>query len=165
MRSSLVVTSALLSIRGFSIIELTIVVTVLTVLVGLGLGTVANYQLKARDSERASDIEIISQNLERQYKTQAVAIGPTYPASTTTSSALAALINDSDATYAPNQSTNSLVIATTSGNQTPTISQYMYQPLNIDDTLCTATPCVRYKLYYHLESTDAIVSVDSMRQQ
>ena len=165
MHSSIETSSSLLSIRGFSIIEVTIVITVLTVLVGLGLATVANYQVQARDSERAADLEIIAQNLERQYKTQSVAIGPTYPASSTSASALAALINDSDATIAPGQSSNSIVIATTTGDQTPTISQYMYQPLNVDDSLCTATPCVRYKLFYRSEVSNAVISKDSMRQQ
>ena len=165
MYSSIKTSSAWLSFRGFSIVEVIIVVTILTALLGVGLVSISNYQVQSRDSERASDVEIIAQSLERQYKTQAVAIGPTYPPSSTSAATVASYVNDSDATKAPGQTSNSIVVATTAGDQTPTISQYIYQPLNIDDTLCSTAPCVRYKLFYRLEVTNVVVSKDSMRQQ
>ncbi len=150
---------------GFTIIELVVTIGVLTILVAIAFGTIVGVQSRAQDSERASDIGVIYQTLERYYKTQALATGATYPANSIGASGIAALIEDNDAYIAPGQTSNSIVIATSGSAQTPTISQYIYQPLNLDGSLCTSTPCVRYKLFYTLEVSNTTVVVDSMRQQ
>jgi type II secretory pathway pseudopilin PulG len=159
------VVSSPISGGGFTIIELVVTIGVLTILVGIAFGTIMGVQSRAQDAERASDVSVIAQTLERYYKTQASATGATYPANSIGASGIAALIEDNDAYIAPGQTSNSIVIATSNSAQTPTINQYIYQPLNLDGTLCTSTPCVRYKLFYTLEATNTTVVVNSMRQQ
>lgn len=151
--------------RGFSLIEVMVIVIIIGILVGISFGATSSYRAQARDSERVSDVAIISRNLERKYRTQAVSVGATYPASTTSASQLATFIDDTEATLAPGQTSNSIVIATTNAAQTPTFDQYIYQSLNVDESLCTTAPCFRYKLYYRLEDSNIVVIKDSLRQQ
>ena len=47
-----------------------------------------------------------------------------------------------------------------------TTSQFIYQPFNGDDALCTgAQVCVRFVLYYRTEIDNAIHQIESIRQQ
>ena len=135
------------------------------ILATLTIGSTFGYQETARNRERAADIDVISRNLEQYYRTQATSAGASYPPNSTTVAALGAIINDTDIITAPRQAGNSLVIATSNSAQTPTIAQYIYQPLNVDGTLCTAVPCARYKLYYRQESNNTVFVKNSLRQQ
>lgn len=123
------------------------------------------YQVRARDSERVSDVDSITRSLERYYRTQAAVTGPSYPASTVTIDSLGAFVDNPDAIIAPGQSGNSLVVATNNGGQNPTINQYIYQPLQVNGALCTTTPCPRYKVYYRTEVVDNVITKESLRQQ
>lgn len=151
--------------RGFTIVELITAIIVLSVLVAVAIDSVVGYQAVARDREREADTGVIVQSIERYYRTHAVAIGATYPVPSIGAAGLTTIVDDTQATSAPAQVATSLVIAGSAGAQTPTISQYIYQPLNVDDTLCTAAPCVKFKLYYRLEDDAEIVVRNSLRQQ
>jgi prepilin-type N-terminal cleavage/methylation domain-containing protein len=151
--------------RGFSIVELVVVMVVLGILLGAMVSSSFGYQASARNRERANDINSISKSLEQYHRMQSDATGATYPDSSTTATSLAATVNDNEIISAPNETNNSLVVATVSGAQTPTLSQYVYQPLNVEGTLCTALPCARYRLYYQLETTNVVVVKNSLRQQ
>jgi len=152
-------------LHGFTIVELVVIITVLGIILGIVSLSGAGYLNRAGDSERASDIETITRSLERYYRTRPVSSGGTYPDSSITTDAFATIVDETDATKAPEQTTNSIIIANTAGNKTPTIYQYIYQPLNVDNTICSATPCARYKFFYRLETTNEIVTKDSLRQQ
>lgn len=151
--------------RGFTIVELAIVIVVLAILVGLTMGSTAGFQEQARDSERISDVDVIARTLESNYRVQAVSTGATYPATSVGAAGFAALITEADVLKAPDQTTNSIVIATNNAEQAPTFNQYIYQPLNIDESLCTTAPCVKFKMYYRLEKDGVIGVKNSMRQQ
>jgi len=151
--------------RGYTIIEVSVIVIVVAILAAIMVDSVAGYQVRARDGERSSDVDVITRSLERYYRTQAVAVGASYPASTITPSALGSIIDSSEAILAPEQSTNSLVIASSNSVQNPSVGQYIYQPLQVNGTLCTATPCPRYKVYYRLEVTEETITRNSLRQQ
>ena len=151
--------------RGFTIVELVTAILVLSILVAISINSVVGYQAVARDREREADTDVISKNIERYYRTNAVAVGATYPPTSTGVNNLTTLINDTEATTAPQQTTSSMVIATSAAAQSPTVSQYVYQPLNIDNTLCTTAPCVKYKLYFRYEDGNEIVVRNSLRQQ
>lgn len=164
VRSTAIISSHI-SRGGFTIAELTLTILIMVILLGMTFGTLSGLDSRAQDAERASDATIITQDMERYYKTQASSTGATYPSTATNATAFAALIDDVDATIAPAQTTNSIVIATSASAQTPPSSQYVYQPLNLDGSLCTATPCVRFKVYYTLDETGQTVTLNSMRQQ
>lgn len=53
--------------RGYTIIELLIVMVVVAILSGLILGSLQGTQAKARDAERAADIDNIRSKLEQYY--------------------------------------------------------------------------------------------------
>lgn len=151
--------------RGFTIVELVTAILVLSILIAVAIDSVVGYQAVARDRERQADVDVIAQSIERYYRTNAVAVGATYPPTTIGSTGLTDLVNESDATSSPGQNTSAMVVATTAGSQAPTVSQYIYQPLNIGETLCTAAPCVKYKLYYRLEKDGVVIVRNSLRQQ
>ena len=150
---------------GFTIVELIVVIVVMAILLAVGVQAAVGYQENARDSERASDTEVITKALERYYRSESVVTGATYPPTTYGAANLATFVDNPAATIAPNQTNNSISIASAAGAQTPTVSQYIYQPLNVNGTLCTAAPCVRYDLYYRVEKANAIKVLSSLRQQ
>lgn len=62
----------------------------------------------------------------------------------------------------------SLIVATNnSATQSPTISQYIYQPLKSDGSLCTASgdECRKFNLYYKLEASPSTTQVTTSRHQ
>ena len=152
--------------RGFTIIELVVVITIFALLLAIVVNSTVGYQPKGRDAERSSDVEVVSRNLERYYRNQPGANGASYPSSTTGPDAFANIVEDAEAMKAPGYTgVNSYIISNTAANVTPLLNQYVYQALNADGTLCTAVPCVRYKIYYRLETTGAVIVKDSLRQQ
>ncbi len=53
--------------RGFTLIELMIVMVIMVILLGLGVAAMGNLQAQARDSERRRDAEAIARGLEQFY--------------------------------------------------------------------------------------------------
>ena len=59
------------------------------------------------------------------------------------------------------------------GTDTPSLTQYVYQPLKADGSLCTASPsstvvanrCVRFFLYYKDTATGQVIKLKSVHQQ
>lgn len=54
-------------LRGFSVIEVLVVVSIITILATIGLSTYSSIQKKARDGKRMSDLELIRAAVE-QYR-------------------------------------------------------------------------------------------------
>ena len=74
--------------RGFTIVELLIVITIMGTLLTLGVASLRASQISARDSERKTDIETIATQLENYYITgsdYSMSVGR-YPSTTLTSS-------------------------------------------------------------------------------
>jgi prepilin-type N-terminal cleavage/methylation domain-containing protein len=164
--------------RGFTIIELIITITVMTVLLTLALVNLKDSQMQARDSERKEDIKSIANSLEAFYDKDSSLFGysGTYPYAgvLTSSLLLSKYLPDLDQKdlMTPGQNTNSIVIAT-NNNQTasgiqpyPSVDQYVYQPLNQSGSLClnTSSICVKYNLFYKLESSGLIAKETSKNQ-
>lgn len=55
--------------RGFTIVELVVVMTIMAILLTLGIFGLQKSQANARDAERKNDIESIARGLEERYKT------------------------------------------------------------------------------------------------
>lgn len=151
---------------GFTLVEVLVVVVVLSILAATVVVNGAGYRERSSDRERVADTKVIANRLERLYKLQAATVGPSYPATSVTAQGLANLIDDNDAVRAPEQSSSSIVMATSTSAQTPTPTQYIYQPFRSDNSLCTSGVCVRYRLYYRETLPPRGVKViNSMRQQ
>lgn len=157
---------------GFSIIELLIVMAVIAILSGLTIGIVNSYRFSGRDAERVSDAESIARSFEISYLRDATASGPSYPTTqkATTTSGYSSLFKGQslDATKAPGTNVATSIVAATSTTQpqAPTKDQYIYLPFTANGTLCNGSAlCVRFLLYYRLESDNTVHAVESIHQQ
>jgi prepilin-type N-terminal cleavage/methylation domain-containing protein len=166
--------------RGFTIVEILIVIIVMGILLTLAVVNLRSSQVQARDSERAVDVEIFSTILESFYTTTLNGYTSTYPGTTDLTGGLtkppaadttSRFLSDrlpTEALYAPNSdssgTTTSIVLAT-NATQTesgvrpvPTEGTYVYQPLTQANTLCTSVSaasatggCVKFNIFYKLE--------------
>jgi prepilin-type N-terminal cleavage/methylation domain-containing protein len=161
--------------RGFTIVELIIVITIMGILIVLGVVNLNSSQTNARDAERKSDTETIATALESVYNSgYKNAIGNfkigQYPSTTDfPGSDPTQILKDIDtkALRAPSISVSSLIVATSNSTTSPvaTISQdnYIYQPLTKDNMLCSGTDeCRKFNLYYTLETAIGGISTFSV---
>lgn len=168
--------------RGFTIVELIIVITIMAILLVLAVVNLRSTQVNARDDERKSDIDSLAMHLEVMYNTgKGVAEVGRYTSTggytTWTITNVQDNLRDIDpkSVMAPGFSDPVLTSfnAATNNDQTtsgvlpqPTISQYVYQPLQQDGTLCTtgSQQCQKFNLFYRLE-TDNTVYVKTSKNQ
>lgn len=54
--------------RGFTVVELVVVMVIMAILMGLGFTVVSSSQRNSRDTERQADVESIARGLETRYK-------------------------------------------------------------------------------------------------
>ena len=96
--------------------------------------------------ERENDLTIISNALERYYRTGSNSSGPSYPAETSDiGKKIEELVEDKEAVIAPGEKSNSIRL---DGEK-----KYVYRSYNRNGVACKSEPCVRYRLeYYTLES-------------
>lgn len=167
--------------RGFTVVELLITITIMGILLTLAVVNLNATQVNGRDAERTSDIVAIQANLEAFYRSGS----PAYPAlytypSTTLSSGDQTIIRNTlpdislKSLQAPNAyNVASSFISATNATQTavgvtpqPAVTQYVYQPLQQDGTLCTADSqkCVKYNIYYRFEADNVVYMVTSKNQ-
>lgn len=170
--------------RAFTVVELIIVMIVIGILAALAFPTFSKWQVNARDDERISDVNSIARQLEAQYRTSAAGGSPTYPSNSGSGgiASISSIFNTSglrDMATAPGDTSGSISLKPTypnSANNTspPTsmsVNEYIYQPFRPDGKLCNydASPdtkqCVRFILWYKLEATGEIKSIESKHQQ
>ncbi len=153
---------------GFTLVELMVIIALVSILSAIGYGGFDSVLPSSRDSKRALDISVISEKLELYYETTPVTNGSTYPPTSVGTAGLATIIDNEESIKAPGQTVNSLVIASSNAVQSPTINQYIYQPLTRTGSRCTNAStalCSRYVLYYRKEISGNVIVVDSLRQQ
>lgn len=154
--------------RGFTIIELIIVVTIMGILLTIGVVNLRGSQANGRDAERKVDVDTIALHLETYYTSgiDGTAHTASYPSTalTATTASMIQYLRDIDtkSITAPGVTDPTLTfISATNNTQTtagvlpqPTINQYVYQPLQNDGTLCTLNTqeCRKFNLYYKLEN-------------
>jgi prepilin-type N-terminal cleavage/methylation domain-containing protein len=158
--------------RGFTIVELLVVITVMAILLTLAVVNLSATQVQARDSERRMDVENIATALESFYNSFDGDQTNTYPstvAALTASSAANKVLRENTgdgSLHAPGIDTNSawsFVVATNSIQTTagvlpaPTTATYVYQPLSQNASavsLCTDSAgigCTKFNIFYRLE--------------
>ena len=166
--------------RGFTLVELVIVITIMSIILVLGVVNLRSSQATARDQERKTDIDNIARGLEGFYTNSTGT--PSYPstyignAATSDADVTSALQNiDIKSLQAPGvgAGTRSLKSATYANETTTGVSPsltdattYLYQPLQLDNTLCTLATqeCRRYNLFYRLEGGTTVYKVSSKNQ-
>lgn len=154
--------------HGFTLVELLVTITIMVVLITLSVVSLRSTQMTARDDQRTSDVQTITQQLEGFYSQSSSNFGssgeyPPLDAIATEADIKNALPDLDPATLrapnVPDTSPVSLIAATNNNAQTPTVSQYIYQPLQSDSELCGSAgdECRRFYLYYMLESEPGVV--------
>jgi len=167
--------------HGFTIVEIVITLAIMGVLLTLAVVNVTSTQINARDSERLGDVSSIANHLETFYRTDTtngVSVGR-YPSTALLDSgetSIKALLLDIDlaSVTAPGAtSVSASFIPATNNVQTvtgvlpqPTKSQYVYQPIQTDGTLCTteAQECRKYSIFYRTEGKNTVEKVTSKNQ-
>ena len=161
---------------GFTIVEIIIVVAIILILTSIAVVNLGSTQATGRDVEREEDIKAIALQYETYYNDRHFNPGPdpapSYP-HTTESAALTGL--DPEAYHAPSTTagvsalTNATnAVETTSGvTPQPTINQYVYQPLNEANAICTSSngPCVKFNMFWRSEITNTVKKITSRNQQ
>lgn len=170
--------------RGFTIVELLIIIIVMGILLTLTFVNLSSSQVNARDSERKADIESIALAFETGVKNPHTTENEfletgNYPGEITMNIALpdniTTLLPDIDpkALRAPGVSESSpvsLVLATndiqtaTGVLPAPTINTYVYQPIDNLGGLCEDA-CGKFNLYYRLEADNTVYMLTSKHQQ
>ena len=177
--------------RGFTIVELIITITVMSILMTLAVVNLRSTQVQARDTERASDIDAMAKRLDSLYtrgftpESDVVgsAIRGSYPPTAwmkdDAPNTRAKLFNElpPGVMIDPSQDSaaGSIGVATNtstgttigSGAVAPFPSSdnpYVYQPIADDGSLCdsTAKTCRKFNLYAWVEATpDTAIKIES----
>lgn len=169
--------------RGFTLVELLIVIIVMSILLVLATVNLRSGQITARDQERKTDVENIARSLEATYTTygsNGIGVYPSLYLSdpARTEAEIKAVLQNIDvkSLRAPgftSTTTFSLTSATNTTETTtgvapqPSITTYVYQPFQTDNvSLCTTTlqQCRRFNLYYKLEGDNTVYKVSSKNQ-
>jgi len=165
--------------RGFTIVELLIVIAIMGILLVLAVVNVRGTQITARDNERKGDVEATALALENFYRndfrnTDTGTSSGRYP-STGLIPIVPSVLPDLDpkSYSAPGQTASSLIAATNTDQTTtgvtpqPTIDQYVYQPLSHNGTnwvLCSSGECRKFNIYYRLEADNTVYQLKSKNQ-
>ncbi len=166
--------------RGFTIVELLIVIALMGILLTLSVANLRGTQVSSRDTERKIDVDTIASQLEIFYKvgTDNSTVLGRYPstAEANGSANIQASFRDADLkSFTPPGATSAdtgFVMATNNTQTTsgvtpqPTTSTYVYQPLQQDGSLCSLSSqaCTKFNLYYKLE-TDGLVYMKTSKNQ
>jgi prepilin-type N-terminal cleavage/methylation domain-containing protein len=139
--------------RGFTIVELLIVIVVIGILAALVIVTYNGIQQKARDTERKTDIKAVQGHLEAYWADNAK-----YPTLTEANDATFRTANfkglDLSAFADPKNAASQQLCATAAAN----CYGYTVTPAGCDNT---ATDCTNYTLTADLESNTTPFSVQS----
>lgn len=165
--------------RGFTLVELVIVIAIMGILLVLAVVNLRSSQASARDYDRKTDIDNIMRGLEGFYINGAN--NARYPSNyisnpTTSDDFVQGALRDIDikSLQAPGAAagTRSLISATNTDETTsgirplPSTTEYVYQPFQPDGSLCTlvSQECRRYNIFYRLEVDGVIYKMSSKNQ-
>ncbi|CAN5119629.1 hypothetical protein BH09PAT3_BH09PAT3_2790 [soil metagenome] len=142
--------------KGFTIVELLIVIVVIGILAALVVTTYGGIQAKARDSKRQSDLQAVQTQIEAYYATNSF-----YPSLTDLNSASWRTANmkslDAGALLDPSAQTSTTPLSGTAASSTNQ-KVYGYVATNAAGTTCTAldNTCSTYTLTAYLESSKTV---------
>ncbi len=148
--------------KGFTIVELLIVIVVIGILAALVVTTYSGIQAKARDSKRQADVKAIQTQLEAFY-----ASNNYYPATADINSTTWRSTNMKSLSVDSIKDPSGTVAEFVAGVPDATTKQYRYAPLNASGAACTATgptntDCVSYTLSSWLESPKTVYTKNNL---
>lgn len=155
-----------MKLRGYTIVELIIVITIMGILLSLGTVSMLNSQASGRDSERKADIDAIALHLENLYlsgNADKSFNSGRYPSTAELGTNPASYLRDIDPKSLdapPASGVSDLIYASDTNIPTTSatsIDKYMYQPLYLNGStwqICTAAiqECRKFVLYAKLEN-------------
>ena len=167
--------------KGFTIVELLIVIVVIGILAALVLNAFSGVQAKARDTKRQTDIRAISSQLEAWYNGGGNGSYPLNNALTDSYAQTNFPGFDINAFRPPNVASNAMTTGTavtggtysgtsittwpTGTTPAPTTTTYVYAPFNVAAgaaTACSSGTCTHFILSYYNESTSTVVVKQSL---
>lgn len=122
--------------RGFTLVELLVVISIVAILATVGVVVFSNLQKNGRDAKRQSDLRIIQSALEQYHADQGY-----YPDTVTSGSSIAS----GSKTYLQKVPADPL-----------STSQYHYKT---DPDPCTGSACIKYCLYAAVENSSNAVDL------
>lgn len=154
--------------KGFTIVELLIVIVVIAILAALVLNTFAGVQEKARDSDRQNDVTTVQKHLETYYTDHG-----SYPSETDLANYAWVKTNmqglAEDAFIPPQKTAVSLQATNTTDKGT---YGYATTPSTCDSPtdatgaeVTPTTPCTKYTLSWYSEAKKATQTIDSLSGQ
>lgn len=173
--------------RGFSIVELTVVIVIISILLVLGMVSFNNYQANARDKQREVRAENIARYIDSLYSsgsTNPTISKGTYPSTSlvTTTSASTSIdqtkllslfgkngFDIGNLKSAGKDSYGFAVDQTTAQPTSISPDQYIYQPITLSSTGLVACvdgtlQCRSFNLYYKTESDNVVHKITSQHQ-
>lgn len=149
--------------RGFTIVELLIVIAIIGILTTISVVSYSVIQANSRDSQRSSKITALAEALEKYYDQNGeypscAAMSAT--ANTVASSTLKGIDPNVLSTPSASNGTNSILAACASLTAGADAIAY----IGDSSAACTATDCLQYTLQYREESTGQIKSITSRRK-
>ena len=162
--------------RGFTIVELLIVIAIMGILLVLGVVNLRSSQANARDTERKVDIGALATHIELFYSSSSTGRYPSTGLVASGATSVQANLPDIDvkSITAPGvvDPLDTIKVTTNSVETTagvlpqPSISEYLYQPIQSDGSLCTTgtQQCCKFNLFYHLEVDDSVYVYRSKNQ-
>ncbi len=151
------------TVRGFTIVELMIVVGIIGILTTLGFVSFSSIQSNVRDSQRASRIKIITEALEKYYDKNGE-----YPSCTAMSQTPSTVVSstlpglDPSVLSTPSASNGTNSILPSCADLTTGTDGYAY--VGDGSVAClTGSACLQYSLKYKEEGSGSVVSTVSRR--
>jgi len=151
------------TIRGFTIVELLVVVAIMGILTTIGIVSFSRVQSDSRDSQRSSRITVIAEALEKYYDENGEypsCNAMTQSPATVTANTLKGIDPEVLATPRASDGTNSILA--TCANLTSETDAFAYVGDGSSDCL-SGEACSRYTLKYLEESTGRVISLTSRR--
>lgn len=150
--------------NGFTLIELIVVIAVIGILATISVLTYSSIRAHARDSQRSSNVTILSESLEKYYDQNGEYPGcsaMTKPVSTVTSTTLPNTTPDVFTAPSAPDGTNSISCNSLTSGSGPDSFAYVGDG---SQTCLTGSSCLQFTLQYREETSGNIISVQSRRR-
>lgn len=151
--------------RGFTMVELLIVIAIIGILTTIGVMNFGKYQTNARDNERSNKVTIISEYLEKYYAENGEY--PSCPGLTVTPDTVKATTLpgiDTNVLTTPQRPSGELNSIKCTDLTSMSQGDYFAYVGDGSKTCTTGTSCLEYTIKYKDESTNSIATINSRHQ-